>query len=233
MTRRRSRSHTEMIEEIKAIARQQMAIKGAAALSLGAIARALGLSTPALYRYFSNRDALVTALILDAYGDLSDQAEAAVDGIPDDAPSDRFVAVTQAYRQWALQHPQDYVLIHGALFPGYQAPVEEVAGAAMRLVQLVVAILETARTAGMLQIPTPYLDPPRSIREAVSLIAGGADDDTLPATMLTLAYFTWLQLHGLVWQEIAGHLPSELFEDGELYRLQVNLIGSRLGLLDA
>ncbi len=230
MTRRRSRSHEEMVEEIKAVAREQMAVKGAAALSLGAIARALGLSTPALYRYFENRDALVTALILDAYGDLSDQGEASVDGIDDNAHGDRFLAVTEAYRQWALSHPQDYILIHGALFPGYRAPVEQVAGAAIRVVQLVVSILEGARQAGTLDIPEPYLDPPASIRNAVAML--GAGDDARPAVMMTLAYFTWLQLHSLLWQEIAGHLPGEFFEDGELYRLQVRLIGQRLGLLE-
>ena len=34
------------------------------------IARVMGMTPPALYRYFADRDELLTALITDAYGDL-------------------------------------------------------------------------------------------------------------------------------------------------------------------
>jgi AcrR family transcriptional regulator len=45
--------------------------------------RELGVSGPALYRYFKNRDALLTALIEDAYDDLAD-------------------ALARRYRAWPL-----------------------------------------------------------------------------------------------------------------------------------
>jgi AcrR family transcriptional regulator len=51
-------------EEIMETARQQMAADGSSALSLHAVARQMGMTAPALYRYFKSRDALVTALIL-------------------------------------------------------------------------------------------------------------------------------------------------------------------------
>ena len=36
------------------------------------IARVMGMTAPALYRYFADRDELLTALITDAYDDLGD-----------------------------------------------------------------------------------------------------------------------------------------------------------------
>ncbi len=40
----------------------------------------MGMVSSALYRYFASRDDLLTALIIDAYNDLGDTAEAADDG---------------------------------------------------------------------------------------------------------------------------------------------------------
>ena len=70
--------------QIKQTARKQIAENGAGNLSLGAIARALGMTPPALYRYFDNRDALITALIIDAYDSMGEVMEHAADGLPAD-----------------------------------------------------------------------------------------------------------------------------------------------------
>ncbi len=72
MTTRRERLHEQIREEIKAIARQQMAAEGNETLSLRAIARQMEVTAPALYRYFPSRDDLITALILDAFNGLAD-----------------------------------------------------------------------------------------------------------------------------------------------------------------
>ena len=74
---RRDRMRELTIAEIKATARQQMAESGTAGVSLSAIARAMEISAPALYRYFASRDDLVTALIVDAFTALADAIEAA------------------------------------------------------------------------------------------------------------------------------------------------------------
>ena len=68
---RRERNRIATLAEIKATARAQMAERGAAALSLREVARQMGMSSAAIYRYFANRDELVTALIVDAYADLA------------------------------------------------------------------------------------------------------------------------------------------------------------------
>ena len=59
-------------EAIKETAWKQIAEFGAPALSLRAIARELKITAPAIYNYFPDRDALVTALIIDAFTSFGD-----------------------------------------------------------------------------------------------------------------------------------------------------------------
>src|SRR5215207_667924 len=65
----RARVRAEMIEEIKSTARRHLAADGAN-LSLRAVARDMGMVSSALYRYFANRDDLLTAMIVDAYNSI-------------------------------------------------------------------------------------------------------------------------------------------------------------------
>src|SRR5258706_4772974 len=110
----RARVRAGLVDEIKSIARRQLAEHGAAALSLRAVAREVGLVSSAVYRYFASRDELLTALILDAYnalGETAEQADAARD------PADligRFESVCHAVRAWALSHPHEYALTYGS-----------------------------------------------------------------------------------------------------------------------
>ena len=54
--------------EILDAARRELAKEGAAALSLRAVAREVGMVSSAIYRYFDNRDALLTAQNWEAGG---------------------------------------------------------------------------------------------------------------------------------------------------------------------
>ena len=73
----RERARAELTDEIKAVARRQLATVGAQGLSLRAVSRELGMVSSALYRYFPSRDDLLTVLIIDAYDALGEAAEAA------------------------------------------------------------------------------------------------------------------------------------------------------------
>ncbi|WP_392971850.1 TetR/AcrR family transcriptional regulator [Streptomyces sp. LN245] len=67
----RDRFRAQVRQEVKTAALRQLAEGGPEALSLNAIAKQLGMTGPALYRYFANRDSLLTDLVVDAYGDLA------------------------------------------------------------------------------------------------------------------------------------------------------------------
>ncbi|MFD9966467.1 TetR/AcrR family transcriptional regulator [Amycolatopsis sp. NPDC058986] len=115
----RERYRAQMRTEIKEQAWEQIATSGASALSLNAIAKQLGMSGPALYRYYASRHDLITELIRDAYRSLADTlAEVAAAG---DADLPR---LGRTVRAWALEDPQRYFLIYGTPVPGYHAPAD-------------------------------------------------------------------------------------------------------------
>ncbi len=216
----------EVIRRIKSIAREQVAERGAAALSLSRIARRLEMTTPALYRYFDNRDELVTALVVDAYSELCEVVESALEGVAADDLGRRWEAFMFAYRRWALAHPQDYILIHGAVLPGYKAPVERVAAATFRVIRSFVELLMDAERLGRLKIPPEFEKLPDDLARALAPV------EELPPRLLTMAFLAWLEVHSLVWQEIAGHLPPVLFQEGGLFGLQIRNVGRQLGLYE-
>ncbi|WP_028063606.1 TetR/AcrR family transcriptional regulator [Solirubrobacter soli] len=112
---------------VKRVASAQLEAGGPSAVALNAIARELGVSGPALYRYFRNRDALMTELVLDAYNDLADALTNAQSLAP-------------AYRQWALAQPHRYRLLFAAPFPGYDAHQPALVAAAQRSMDLLLKV---------------------------------------------------------------------------------------------
>lgn len=93
----RERYRNQARAEIEKHAWEQIADAGASALSLNATAKRLGMSGPALYRYFAGRDEPITGLVRDAYRSPADTFHAAADGAD---------IAAHASRDWALADPQ-------------------------------------------------------------------------------------------------------------------------------
>src|ERR671913_1960482 len=68
---RRDRVRAATVTEIKDTARRILVAEGVDGLSLRAIAREMGMTAPALYRYFPSREDLVVHLIAELYGQLT------------------------------------------------------------------------------------------------------------------------------------------------------------------
>ena len=112
---------------VKRVALAQLEAGGPSAVALNAIARELGVSGPALYRYFKNRDALMTGLVKDAYDDLAEALSQAG-------------SLAHAYRAWALAQPHRYRLLFAAPFPGYDAHQPALVAAAQRSMDLLLKV---------------------------------------------------------------------------------------------
>src|SRR5690348_5150611 len=122
---RRERRHKETRQEIKQIARQQMAQNGTASLSLRGIATEMGMSAPSLYNYYASRDDLVTDLLVEGYTHQAEALEQASTACSQQDAITCLSATILAYRQWAVEHPTEFSLIAGNPIPGYVAPVEQ------------------------------------------------------------------------------------------------------------
>ena len=73
----RQRARAQTLQDITRIGRTHLATEGAAALSVRAVARDLGVVSSAIYRYVRSRDDLLTLLVVDGYNELGDAVDAA------------------------------------------------------------------------------------------------------------------------------------------------------------
>jgi AcrR family transcriptional regulator len=210
----RERYREQVRDEIRAHAWTQVATDGAAALSLNAIARQMGISGPALYRYFRNRDELITELVLEAYRDLRDACLAAAGG--DGPPRDRLAAMAATLRGWALATPHRYLLIYGTPVPGYQAPPEAAAIAARIMTILLDAFAGAGPESGPVPEAAAILDDHLATHRQWT--AGHLAQVTAPRRALTF----WTRLHGIVSLEVAGHFAGMGFDPALLYAAEAD-----------
>jgi AcrR family transcriptional regulator len=216
----RKRYREQVRDEIKAHAWTQLATTGAAALSLNAIARQMGISGPALYRYFRSRDEVITELVLDAYRDLSATCRAAA--TPGDPPAARLAAVAAAMRAWALAAPHRYLLIYGTPVPGYHAPPEATALAATLMDLLLDAFTEAGQGSGdPAAAEGGRLGGPAEAAAAFDRSLAGhrqwAAGHPAPPEALRRALTFWTRLHGVISLEVAGHFADMKFDPALLY----------------
>lgn len=208
-------------EQIKETAWRQIAELGAPTLSLRAIARELKISAPAIYNYFPDRDALVTALIIDAYTAFGDSQLAARDEVPEEDLKGRLMAIGLAYRTWAHTHPQRYQLIFGTPIPGYAAPLMEVLPSAARSLGALVSVVEQLRASGKLNV-TSFPEVKQEYKFSFEIWKSyGGDVDMLS---LSVAMLIWSRVHGLVSLEIANNLPPFGASGDELYQFELDSI---------
>ncbi|WP_410633202.1 TetR/AcrR family transcriptional regulator [Amycolatopsis sp. cmx-4-83] len=201
----RERYRAQVREEIKRHAWEQIAAAGVPALSLNAIAKQVGMSGPALYRYFGSRDELITALIRDAYRSIAD----AVQG----ARGQGFAMLAKVIRDWARADPQRYFLIYGTPVPGYHAPADTTA-----LSHEVMAVLiETCSELQGPEVPAPFDDHLETHRE-------WAGDSGVPNWVLHRALAFWTRLHGVLSLELAGHFAGMKFDPDLLIDEELNAL---------
>ncbi|MGB9377825.1 MAG: WHG domain-containing protein [Mycobacteriales bacterium] len=200
---RRERTRAATVDEIKQTALAIMRENSTIDVRFADIARAMGLTAPALYRYFADRDELLTAMISDGFLDLSDCLSAAVEGIADDDIADRLVATAEAYRAWAKRDPQRFTLVFGLPVPGYTAPEDgPTVDAARRALSNLGAIVAAASVQGVAQ---PPLLGEVSPRLATALADKQLAGDSTPAATLQAMMHAWAALHGFVSLETFGH----------------------------
>ncbi|MFF3191707.1 TetR/AcrR family transcriptional regulator [Streptomyces misionensis] len=203
----RERYRTQLRAEIKQHAWEQIAAAGAAGLSLNAIAKQMGMSGPALYRYFASRDELITELIRDAYRSLADTLRATADSSAD------LPGLGHALRAWALDDPQRYFLIYGTPVPGYHAP-DDITTIASEIMDALLDAAQPADTAA--ENPDDGHTDAR-LEAHLAQHRGWAADHPAPPAALRRALRFWTRLHGILSLELAGHFTGMGLDPAELY----------------
>ncbi|WP_405506581.1 TetR/AcrR family transcriptional regulator [Streptomyces purpurascens] len=201
----RERYRAQVRTEVKEHAWEQIATAGASALSLNAIAKRMGMSGPALYRYFAGRDELITELVTDAYRSLADTFRTASGTGADVA------ALGHALRGWALEDPQRYLLIYGTPVPGYHAPDDVTAISS----EILATLLDACAALSPDSPATPldaHLEDHRD----------WADGHPAQPAALRRALAFWTRLHGVLSLELAGHFRGMGIDPAQLFAAELD-----------
>jgi len=95
------------------------------AVTLRAVAREIGIAAPSIYAHFADRDAIIMAVVLRVFDELSEAITAGQAAAGPD-PADRLVAGCAGYLSYGMEHPARYGVLfvpHGAGPEEYCAPV--------------------------------------------------------------------------------------------------------------
>ncbi|RJO73417.1 TetR/AcrR family transcriptional regulator [Nocardia panacis] len=224
----RARARAQTMTDIVRIGRDHLASHGAAALSLRAVARDLGVVSSAVYRYVSSRDELLTLLVVDGYTDLGDAVDAALDAAPAD-PIERIRVLGRAVREWALSEPARYGLLFGTPVPGYQAPAEQTVAPGIRVVVTLMGLIDAAYRQGVLAEPTRPVTVPESLAGNFAGIRAEFGLD-LPDWLIARGITAWSSLFGAVNFDVFDMYGADTFADrAEVYELHLDAILDLLG----
>jgi AcrR family transcriptional regulator len=182
---RRQRRRRETIEQVLDVAVEVMADQGVAGLTLGEVARRMGIRPPSLYVYFDGKNALYDALFERGWRELQTVLRAARDRIRSQSPDDSFRIFSDAFVRWAVEHPAYAPLMFWRPVPGF-TPSQRAYGPAIEIQGMARGFLADMQRLGGLR----------------------ADVD------LDLAYRTWTTAtSGVLTQQLAN-APDEPFDTG-------------------
>jgi AcrR family transcriptional regulator len=219
---RRERLRTATLAEIKGLARRLLVGGGASAISLRAIARDMGMTAPAIYRYFPSLDALVLELTEDLYDELRHVVESARDATPGDDPLRQLVEMARAFRRWSIAHPGEFALMFGNPVPGvgiFEDGCANPDNAGARFGAPFLAAFSQAWERAPFPTPPadvisarlgPYLGPYTT-----------QHGEGLPVEVIYAFLSAWTRLYGVVAMEVFGHLQWAMTEVEPLFEVEL------------
>lgn len=220
----RAAAREMLTSQILETARSHLVERGAGELSLRAVARELGMASSAVYRYFPSRDALLTALIIDAYNALGESAEEADTAVDRDDHLGRWRAIGHSVRNWAIAHPHEYALIYGTPVPGYEAPQDTIDPASRVTLVLLRLLLDMPARPWDRPVPidAELAEQVRTVRELSGL--------ELPDEQILRGITAWVLLYGLVNFELFGSFKNTFDNAGPVFAHQLDLMAVHMGL---
>ena len=225
---RRERLRLETTEEIKATAWKQIGEQGAASLSLRAIAREMGMTAPGLYRYYKDRDALVTALLMDAFSSFTTSLETGRDLCDVKNHAGRFRSMCWAYFRWAAENPQRYMLLFGTPIQGYLF-ADELGPVAQRSFLVLQGVIGEAFVAGKIKGEVAALKLPTRLKVQYEALGKFGMPYTGAVTQLALS--AWSMIHGMTSLFLYNYLTGFLQDNVEVFvDLEIEKMSKALGL---
>ena len=161
---RRQRRRQDTIDEVLRTAVDVMAEQGVAGLTLGEVARRMGIRPPSLYVYFDGKHALYDALFQRGWTELLSALRAGVTG----DPLEELHGTAEIFVRWSLEHPAYAPLMFWRPVPGF-TPSEGAYASAVETVREGRGMLQRLQAAGVLR---PDVDLDRALRTWSVMLTG-------------------------------------------------------------
>jgi AcrR family transcriptional regulator len=209
----RERLRALTLAEIKDQAYAQIAEGGPGALTLSAIAKAMGMSGPALYRYFASREELMATLVTESFEDLADTLDAVAEEVGAESPEDRLRAVANGFRSWALGAPHRYRLVFASPYGTGALDPARIIPAATRSMTVILSALNALKRSRASKVRDRVLG-----HELEEWGKRQGSDTEYDEGVLLLGLAAWTRLHGIISLEIEGFFsqigvdPARIFD---------------------
>ncbi|MGA6152246.1 WHG domain-containing protein [Stenotrophomonas sp. NPDC087984] len=216
---------------IKATARQLLVKLGAGGLTLDAVASEGGLSVSDVEAVFPHRDALLTALLIDAYnesGAAMEQADQAAReaGAP---AGGRLLAATRALRRWSFANPAEFTLVYGSPVPGYHAPQDTVPPAS-RTPAVLAGIVRSALEAGELSAPRRQMPGPSLLLPDAEALFGGVPEAPF-SDLIERGIVLWSSLVGLLVFQVFSRTHDSVRDETAFFDYAIAVAAEGIGLV--
>jgi AcrR family transcriptional regulator len=220
----RERLRALTVSEIKDQGYAQIAEGGPGALSLNGIAKAMGMSGPAMYRYFSSREDLMATLVTESFEDLADTLDAVVEAARKESPEDRLRAVAKGFRSWALAAPHRYRLVFASPYGTGALDPARIIPAATRSMTVILSALDDLEAPPAPQVSDRVLG--RELEKWGERQGSGRNQDE---GVLLLGMVAWTRLHGIISLEIDNFFLQVDVDPARIFDIEVDhLIFQRL-----
>jgi AcrR family transcriptional regulator len=232
---RRDRIRAATTEELKQVTRRILVEQGPEAASLRAIAGEMGMTAPAIYRYFGSRDELVKHVCADIFAELTAAIRTAIDAAGVASGGDmaaKVYAACYAFRDWSLSHTREFGLVFATPLPGLHVQQDEITqGAGSDFGNtFFLLMLELWRKRRFDVAPDDQIEPGLRVqleryRQGLAELAEG-----LPLGLLLTFLRCWVRLYGIVSLEVFGHLSFALDDGRPMFELMLSEMAPQVGL---
>jgi AcrR family transcriptional regulator len=229
---RRDRVRAATTDEIKQTARRILVAEGPSAVSLRAIAREMGMTAPALYRYFGSHEDLIKHVVADIFTEIADDLQAAITAAGQASGGDmaaKLVAACGEFRRWSLAHKEEFGLLFGTPLPGLEAGHDDVLDdCAQKFSGTFFALFLELWHKSPFPIPADdQIDP--GMREQLARYRDGLGIDLPLGAGLTFLR-CWVRLYGMVALEVFGHLRFALEDPSAMFDITMAELAELVGL---
>lgn len=227
---RRERVRAATMAEITQTARRILVEEGPEALTLRAIAREMGMTAPALYRYFPSRGELLQHLVGELFVELNEELHRGIKAVPPGDMRSKFMAAGTGFRSWALAHKREYALLFGNPFPTMD-DVDKPDFASESGNRFGLTFLHLfAELWNKHPFPIAEEDAiePR-LRDQLAAYRDSVAPD-LPLGCVLAFLQCWVRLYGAVSLEVFGHVDFALQDPEPLFNLMITEVAANLGL---